>query len=132
MCENQQFATSEHFIQYQKAMYFRDSSTANAILNSSMPYEAKRLSYQINGSNQSKWKEHAYHLCFPGVKENFLQNPDLLNILHTTKLLTIAEASLDKTWSTGISIWDRNTLTQSHWHSPGWMSEMLHSIKDCK
>ena len=114
-------------------MYFGDSYTGDAILNSSAPDEAKRLSYQINGSSHSKWKEHAYELCFPGICKKFLQNPDLLNMLHTTTPLTLAEASFDKTWGTGVSIRDRNALSQSHWHSPGWMSEMLHTIReDCK
>ena len=69
--ENQHFVTSEHFIQYQKAMYFGDSYTTNAILSSSMPYEAKRLSYQINGVNQNEWKQHAYDICFQGVRKKF-------------------------------------------------------------
>ena len=60
----------------------------------------------------------------------FHQNPDLLNMLCTTKPLTIAEASVDKTWGTGVSIRDRNALSQSHWHSPRWMSQMLHTIRD--
>ena len=53
--DGQEFSTSEHYIQYCKAMYFRDKFTANAILNSSTPYEAKKLSYQINGINTGKW-----------------------------------------------------------------------------
>ena len=130
---SEQFPTAEHFIQYQKAMYFGDSHTANAILRSNTPYEAKKLSYQINGSNQGEWKEQAFDLCFPGIREKFVQNPDLLNMLLTTTPLTLAEASLDKTWGTGVSIRDKNALSQSHWHSPGLMSKMLHKIReDCK
>ena len=128
--DNQHFATSEHFIQYQKAMFFGDTFTANAILNSSTPYEARRLSYQINGVNPGEWEDNAYDICFNGIRETFHQNPDLLNMLHTTKPLTITEASVDKTWGTGVSIKDRNVLSQSHWHSPRWMSQMLHTIRD--
>ena len=114
-------------------MYFGDSHTANAILRSNTPYEEKKLSYQINGSNQGEWREQAFDLCFPGIREKFVQNPDLLNMLLTTTPLTLAEASLNKTWGTGISIRDKNTLSQSHWHSPGLMSKMLHKIReDCK
>ena len=100
-------------------MYFGDSYTINAILSSSTPYEGKMLSYQINGVNQNEWKQHAYDICFQGVHEKFCQNPDLLNMLCTTKPLTIAEASIDKTWGTGLGIRDRNAPSQSHWHSPG-------------
>ena len=128
--DNQHFATSEYFIQYQKAMYFGDSYIANAILSISSPYETKRLSYQINGMNRIEWKQHACDICFHGVCEKFCQNPDLLNMLHTTKPLIITEASVDKTWGTGLSIRGRDALSQSHWHSPVWMSEMLQTIRD--
>ena len=47
--EGQKFATSEHWIQYSKAMYFGDTYTANAILNCDSPYEVKKLGYQVNG-----------------------------------------------------------------------------------
>ena len=39
--DKEHFPTLEHFIQYQKAMYFGDTSTANEILHCSTPYEAK-------------------------------------------------------------------------------------------
>ena len=50
--ENQQFPTSEHYIQYNKAMFFDDTFTAIAIFNCMMPYEAKQLSHQINRSTE--------------------------------------------------------------------------------
>ena len=59
--DGQEF-TSEHFIQYNKAMYFGDTFTAIAILNSTTPYEARRLSYQINGTNTNEWQEKGYDL----------------------------------------------------------------------
>ena len=56
-------------------MFFSDIYTANALLNSSTPYEAKRLSYQINGANQGEWKADTYDICFKGVREKFHQKP---------------------------------------------------------
>ena len=38
---NQRFTTSEHWIQFQKALLFGDSITANKILQCDTPYEAK-------------------------------------------------------------------------------------------
>ena len=78
----------------------------------------------------NEWKESAHNICYKGVWEKFIQNPDLLNMLRTTKPLTIAETSNDKIWGTGVSIQDRNALSQQHWHSPGWMSSMLQNIRD--
>ena len=38
---NQRFMTSEHWIQFQKALLFGDSATADKILQCDSPYEAK-------------------------------------------------------------------------------------------
>ena len=53
--DGQKFPTSEHYIQYNKAMMFGDTYTANAILKADTPYEVKNLSYQINGINKEEW-----------------------------------------------------------------------------
>ena len=43
----QHFPTSEHWIQFQKALFFGDSVTANQILRIEMPCDVKWLSHQI-------------------------------------------------------------------------------------
>ena len=93
--DGQQYPTSEHYIQYSKAMLFGDSVTANAILKADTPYEVKRLSYQINGVNRDEWKERGYDICLRGITEKFKQNPHLMNMLKATNEFTLAEASND-------------------------------------
>ena len=116
---NQQFSTSEHWIQAQKPLLFNDSDTANRIMNSDSPYEAKKLGYQVQGMDIAKWKEGGYHLCLEGVKAKFQQNPDLLNMLQTTTPKLLVEGTTDKTWGTGIHQHDANALDRSRWHSNG-------------
>ena len=111
-------------------MYFGDTFNTNAILNSNTPYEAKHLSYQINGANNSEWRENGYDICYKGVHAKFHQNPDLLNMLRATGMKTIAEASNDHAWGTGIPLRDTKVLSKTHWHSNGWLSDMLHTICD--
>ena len=55
--DGEKFPTSEHYIQYNKTMLFGDTYTANTILKADTPYEAKKLSYQINGMNKEEWRE---------------------------------------------------------------------------
>ena len=111
-------------------MFFSDVLVANAILNADTPYEAKRLSYQINRVNNRDWHDHGHDICIKGVREIFTQNPDLLNMLKATAPLTIAEASNDRVWGTGIPLWDRNALICDKWESQGWLSKMLHSVRE--
>ena len=94
--DGQEF-TSEHYIQYSKAMHFGDMFTANTIVNSTTPYKAKRLSYQINRTNTTEWQEKGYDICYKGVHAKFQQNPNLLSMLKATGTKTIAEASNDRT-----------------------------------
>ena len=63
MLNGQQFHSSEQWIQYQKALAFGDSYTANLILQSETAIECKRLSYRINGVDAEKWCNEGYELC---------------------------------------------------------------------
>ena len=124
------FRTAEHYIQYHKSLYFGDSITANQILKSQTPIEAKRLSYNIANFNIQHWLKDGYALCEKGVKEKFTQNIALMEILKNTGSLTIAEASKDRTWGTGIPLRDTEALCIPKWKNKGWLSDMLMSIRD--
>ena len=128
--DSEKFPTSEHYIQYHKAMLFGDTHTANAILKVDTPYEAKKLSYQINGMNKGEWHEQGYDICFKVISDKFNQNPNLMSMLKATKGFVLAEASNARLWGTGIPLRDKHTLTQTSWSLRGWLSDMLHEIRD--
>ena len=128
--DGQKYPTSEHYIQYSKAMLFGDSIIANAILKADTPYEVKKLSYQINGVNRNEWKEHGYEICLRGISKKFKQNPQLMNMLQATNGFTLGEASNYRLWGTGIPLRDKDALNKSAWSSTGWLSDMLHEIRD--
>ena len=127
---SQQFHSAEQWIQYQKALMFGDSYTANRILLADTPIECKRLGYKINGVNREKWHSDGYEICFAGIREKFMQNQSLLQLLKSTTPKTIAEATTDKIWGTGITLRDSSALQTDKWHSPGWLSRMLMTIRD--
>ena len=62
-----QFHSSEQWIQYQKALAFGDSYTANLILQSESAIDCKWLSYKIKGVDNEKWCNDGYELCFDEV-----------------------------------------------------------------
>ena len=90
------YHSSEQWIQFQKAMLFGDSFTANQILTCDTPLEAKWLGYNVNGFDAHRWREDGYNICLDGIKEKFLQNPLLLQMLKATKPKLLVEASMDK------------------------------------
>ena len=86
------YASAEHYMQYHKALLFGDSITVNQILKSEMPLEAKRLSYNIDDFNRNKWINEGFEICSKGIREKFLQNKPLLEMLKTTVPKIVAEA----------------------------------------
>ena len=126
----QEFHSSEQWIQYQKALAFGDSYTANVILQTESALDCKRLSYKIKGVDIKKWHNEGYDLRFDGVREKFVQNPPLLVLLKSTTPKILAEATLDRLWGTGIALRDTNALNTGKWNSTGWLSKMLMAIRD--
>ena len=124
------FHCSEQFIQYQKALMFGDSATANEILKCETTFDAKRLGYKVNGFDMKGWSADGYSMCLDGIKEKFVQNPSLLGMLKATAPKLLIEASSDRLWGTGVDLWDHQCLNQDKWYSMGWMSAMLADIQD--
>ena len=110
-------------------MLFGDSCTANKILQSDSLQECKCLSYQINGVNNKKWRV-GFELCLQGMEAKFKQNRELWSMLKMTEPKTLVEASNDRLWGMGISLNDTNVLGSRRWHGKGWLSEMLHIVRD--
>ena len=96
------YKTAEHYIQYRKALLFGDNATANQILRSEAVIDAKRLSYNISDFNWLQWINKDLEICNRGIREKFIQNTPLLEMLKTTAPKSIAEASYDKLLGTGI------------------------------
>ena len=92
------------------------------------PHEAKKLGYQVQGMANRKWLEEGYTICLEGVKAKITQNPNLMNMLRTTKPKLLAEAMTDRTWGTGIHLHNPEALDHTKWQSHSWLSSMLMSI----
>ena len=126
----QSFHSSEQWVQYQKALTFGDSYTANQILQRDTALECKQLSYNINGVDKEEWKSVGYELCFDGIREKFLQTPPLLAMLKTMLPKILAEATMDRLSGTGIRLLDSCALDTGKWSGTGWLSRMLITIRD--
>ena len=128
--DNHIYHSTEQWIQYQKCLMFGDSYTANLILCSENTLEAKRLGYKITGVDHMRWKADGFEKCIIGLKEKFNQNPLLKSMLVATKPKLLVEASTDRLWGTGVGLRDTNVLNHTYWSGHGWLSKMLHQIRD--
>ena len=122
------FHSSEQYIQYVKALYFKDRSTGNEILSASTSLHCKQLSKNIASYNHSDWSNKAKELCLPGIKSKFEQNPYLMDVLKSTGEKQIIEASYDTLWGTGVLLNSRDCLIKCKWECPGILGEILMDI----
>ena len=123
------FHCAEQLIQYMKAMYFEDSITADAVLNSSTALECKRLARNIKNFNRDEWLKVAADMCDVGILEKFQQNKDLAKYLIETGSKRIVEASRDRDWGCGVSLFDDRCLYDKTWYTQGLLGKMLQDIR---
>ena len=124
------YNTSEHFIQSEKAKHYGDTNMELAILSCETALEAKKMGHQITKSKDTvEWKEVAKEICAPGIREKFLQNTNLMLLLLSTNHQTLAEASHDTTWGTGISLRDEKCLEKGKWKNTGILGEILMELR---
>ena len=124
------YPTSEHFIQETCAIHFNDKTSARRILSAKTPLEAKRIGGEIVGFKSEQWMAVAKDLVKPGITAKFQSHPTLANVLLATKGMTLAEATFDKFWGTGIPIHDVNCANREKWHGTGILGEILMEIWD--
>ena len=77
-----------------------------------------------------KWDNVAAELCRSGIREKFVQNPTLLEILvKRTGTKCIVECAKDRLWGTGIPLAQEDCLNSDRWITPGIMGKVLEDIR---
>lgn len=101
------FNCGEQYMMYQKAILFGDHNMAKEILLEKNPRNQKALGRKIKNFNADQWNAESYELVKRGLREKFLQNPDLLKYLRENKGRNIVEASPeDRIWGIGYANYD--------------------------
>ena len=73
-------------------------------------WRQKDLVFWIKGFDPDRWRDDGFELCYAGIKEKFTQNPLLIHMMKVMAPKTLAEASYDKLWGTGIPLRDNDAL----------------------
>ena len=91
------YISSEQFIQSSKAQYFGDIDVFNQIMGCKSSGDCKEFSRKIHGVDVGKWESIAADVCHSGIREKFVQNPILLDILiRKTGTKCIVECTKDR------------------------------------
>ena len=97
-----EYASAEHYTQYQQAVLFKDEARAAIILGCDDPYRVKRTGRRVTNFDEDVWREKWAEIVMKGTRLKFEQNPSLLGALSDTGTRTIVEASnTDSIWGGG-------------------------------
>lgn len=110
------FKTAEHFMMFEKALLFGDKNTAELILKTDSPKEAKRLGGQAKGFVQKTWDEYKFAIVVNGNVLKFLQNESAKEeLLSTGELILVEACPYDRIWGIGMTVDDLNIKDESLW-----------------
>ena len=128
--KGQHYISSEQFIQASKAQYFGDIDIYNQIMGCKNSSDCKEFSRKISGVDHSKWETVAADICRIGIRDKFIQNPILMEILvWKTGTKCIVECANDRLWGMGIPLAHPDSLDSDRWITPGIMGKILEEIR---
>ena len=117
---------------HQKAVYFKDHATAQQILFSKTPQQAKQMGKRVSNFDRKKWLSVAEDCMFKAMYNKFSQNSDIADFLLGTGNTDIVEANpLDSFWGAGISLQDRNIFAKETWKGKNRAGLVLSKVREC-
>lgn len=124
--------TSEHYFMYLKAIYFNDVETAEEILKSKTPRDAKKLGRKVKNFSEELWRDERENAMLTALRLKFQQSSKFRKIIVAAKKsnLEFAEASPhDNIWGIGMGEDHPNLLNTSLW-GLNLLGKCLNTIKD--
>ena len=106
-CEGEEFNSSEQYIQWKKASFFKDYPTMTRILNCEDTMDRKETARDINNFDRRSWHEVAEELCYKGVKQKF-QNSKKLGTKHWLSLVMMMYGEQEYPYQIEIALLRKN------------------------
>lgn len=112
------FSSSEQMFMWFKAKFFGDEETADLILQSKSPSDARKLGRLVKGYNDREWDKVRVDFMRKAVSYKFMQNADLRKQLLDSKYdgkVFVEAAYYDRIWGIGFNESDAIRTPESHW-----------------
>lgn len=124
------FSSGEQFMMYEKAFVFGDHDIMDRILDASTPSECKTLGKKAKGFDKELWDRVCRRIMRVGLREKFLQNPELLARLMGTGDRILAEASpWDPTWGIGLEACKEAAKDVTRWRGRNYLGRTLMEVR---
>ena len=129
--DNRVFATSEHAYQYAKAVKLDRLDIADQILKTKNPYEAKKLTKEINYEEiKNKWDNDKIHYMTGILIEKYKQNETFRNAIHETEDKKLFEATKDREWGCGLPLSLAKNTKSSYFPGKNLLGEAMTIVRD--
>ncbi len=124
------FSSGEQFMMYEKAFVFGDRDTMDRILEADTPKDCKDLGKKAKGFDKELWDRVCRRIMRVGLREKFLQNPELLARLMGTGDRILAEASpWDQTWGIGLEACKEAAKDVTRWQGKNYLGRTLMEVR---
>lgn len=126
------FCCVEQGYQYEKALHFGDTETANEILLARNPYDHKRLGRSVRGFDESLWVgEPSIRAMITHVYAKFSHNRELIDeILLTSNKIIVESSNKDTFWGCGIRIDDPLLFDSNNWTGKNMLGKVLMRVRE--
>lgn len=128
------YSSVEQYMMFQKAITFRRYETSREIMKTDDPKEIKELADKnhmpLKDDELKIWTAIRRAVVKRGVRQKFIQNPELISVLLSTGNRVIAECSKeDSVWGIGIDINDPARLDADAWNGENIMGRILMELR---
>lgn len=124
------FATSEHYMMYEKAKLFNDVEIMKQILKTNSPAKAKKLGKKVKNYDDDIWAKYRYMAVLNACYLKFEQNVECRKLLIESYPLHIVEASsYDKIWGIGMGVDDPDITIESKWKGKNLLGKVLMDVR---
>jgi ribA/ribD-fused uncharacterized protein len=128
---NNIYHCGEQWLHREKALFFKDESTAADIMMAETAVECKTLGRNVKNFNDDQWYKsgHARKIVKKINMAKFQQNPELLTFLKNTAPVLAEANPYDKHWGVGTGINDKKTYNKDQWQGSNDLGKILVQVK---
>lgn len=130
--DNRWFNCVEQYFMYEKAMRFKDTETAEKILEETDPKKIKKLGREVKNYVDEEWSKVRYSIMLNGVYAKFSQNPVCLLAILNEKFegKSFVEGNpYDKIWSCGLDYRDSRIAKRTEWQGHNFLGIILDGVR---
>lgn len=125
------FPSGEHHLMVGKALLFGDQVTAERILRTRSPGQARELGRRVSGFREEVWVKERGRLMDEANRAKFAALPELAAYLRSTWPAVLVQASaLDVVWGSGLDLADAFLAQPERWPGQNLAGFSLMRIRD--